>query len=131
MTQEAPIASTRGRRRHVIATRQTTRRTGRGSFFRAADTATQERAMNIALNHRGSLTTPSTTRTTAARAPGRSRAADYVADVCLVALLAAPFMLFEAPSTLPDAVIASRAGPVVASQPAPARAEHAAATDRR
>ena len=84
--------------------------------------------MNLAIQHRGSLTTPSTTtRSTCTSSPAtparRSRAADYVADVCLVALLAAPFMLFEPPSTLPEAVIVSRAAPVTLSRPAPARSD--------
>ena len=76
--------------------------------------------MNLATHYRGSLTTPSTVARARPTRARRSRAADYVADVCLVALLAAPFVLFEAPSTLPDAVILSRAAPVTLAQPAPA-----------
>ena len=55
-----------------------------------------------------------------------------VATLALVALLAAPFMLFEAPSTLPDAVIVSRSAPLTMPQPAPAATdEHAAPADGR
>jgi hypothetical protein len=75
--------------------------------------------MNLAIHHRGSLAAP-TTGARASRPARRSRAADYVADVCLITLLAVPFLLFESPSTLPDAIVVSRAGPVAMSQPAPA-----------
>jgi len=86
--------------------------------------------MNLAIHHRGSLTTSTagTAERRSARTGHRSRTADYIADIALVALLAAPFMLFEAPSTLPEAVIASRAAPTAVAQPAPAAADeqHAA-----
>jgi len=90
--------------------------------------------MNLAIHHRGSLTpsTPRTAERRSARTGHRSRTADYIADIALVALLAAPFMLFEAPSTLPDAVIVSRSAPVAMPQPAPtATDEHAAPADGR
>ena len=90
--------------------------------------------MNLAIHHRGSLTTstPSTSERRSARTGHRSRTADYIADIALVALLAAPFMLFEAPSTLPDAVIVSRSAPLTMPQPAPAATdEHAAPADGR
>jgi len=84
--------------------------------------------MNLAIHHRGSLGTSTPTERRATRTGHRSRTADYIADVVLVALLASPFMLFEAPSTLPEAVIASRAAPTAVAQPAPAAADeqHAA-----
>jgi len=90
--------------------------------------------MNLAIHHRGSLTssTPRTAERRSARTGHRSRTADYIADIALVALLAAPFMLFEAPSTLPDAVIVSRSAPLTMPQPAPAATdEHAAPADGR
>ena len=90
--------------------------------------------MNLAIHHRGSLTTSTagTAERRSARTGHRSRTADYIADIALVALLAAPFMLFEAPSTLPDAVIVSRSSPVTMPQPAPAATvEHAARADGR
>jgi hypothetical protein len=91
--------------------------------------------MNLAIHHRGSLTTSTTSRTAerrSARTGHRSRTADYIADIALVALLAAPFMLFEAPSTLPEAVIVSRSAPITMPQPAPkATDEHATPADGR
>ena len=90
--------------------------------------------MNLAIHHRGSLTTSTagTAERRSARTGHRSRTADYIADIALVALLAAPFMLFEAPSTLPDAVIVSRSAPLTMPQPAPAPTdEHAAPADGR
>jgi hypothetical protein len=33
-----------------------------------------------------------------------SRGADYVADIFFIALLAAPFLIFDAPGSMPDAV---------------------------
>jgi hypothetical protein len=90
--------------------------------------------MNLAIHHRGSLTTSTagTAERRSARTGHRSRTADYIADIALVALLAAPFMLFEAPSTLPDAVIVSRSAPLTMPQPAPAATdEHAAPADGR
>ena len=79
--------------------------------------------MNLVIHHRGSLTAPNTSARTPASHARRSRAADYVADICLVMLLAAPFLLFEAPSALPDAVVVSRAGPVAMAPLAPAGTE--------
>jgi hypothetical protein len=76
--------------------------------------------MNLAIHHRGSLATPTTGARTSTRPARRSRAADYLADICLVTLLAAPFLLFESPSTLPEAVVVSRASPAAMAQPAPA-----------
>jgi len=90
--------------------------------------------MNLAIHHRGSLSTstPKAAERRSARTGHRSRTADYIADIALVALLAAPFMLFEAPSTLPDAVIVSRSAPVAMPQPAPtATDEHAAPATAR
>jgi len=90
--------------------------------------------MNLAIHHRGSLTTSTSTRTDRrSTATGhRSRTADYIADVVLVALLAAPFVLLEAPATLSDAVDLSRSAPATMSQSAPAAAqEHATPADGR
>jgi hypothetical protein len=90
--------------------------------------------MNLAIHHRGSLSTstPKPAERRSTRTGHRSRTADYIADIALVALLAAPFMLFEAPSTLPDAVIVSRSAPVTVPQPAPTVAdEHTAPADGR
>jgi hypothetical protein len=49
----------------------------------------------------------------ASRAPddsaSASRLADYIADVFFIALLAAPFLIFEVPATIRDAVLAAAA----------------------
>jgi len=88
--------------------------------------------MNLAIHHRGCLTKPTPLERRTTRSGHRSWTADYIADIALVALLASPFMLFEAPSTLPEAVVASRAGPSTVAQPTPADDDqHAAATQGR
>jgi len=38
-----------------------------------------------------------------------SRMADYIADVVFIALLAAPFLIFEAPASIRDAVLTAGA----------------------
>ena len=38
-----------------------------------------------------------------------SRMADYIADVVFIALLAAPFLIFEAPASIRDAVVTAGA----------------------
>jgi hypothetical protein len=84
--------------------------------------------MNPTVHYRGSLTgRPTSAATPAASAtspvePERvsgARAADYVADIFFIALLAAPFLVFEAPSSVPEAAIAARSAPPAASAPAP------------
>ena len=40
---------------------------------------------------------------------GGSRLADYVIDVFFIALLAAPFLIFEAPASVQEAVVAAHA----------------------
>jgi len=52
----------------------------------------------------------------------RSRLADYIVDVFFVALLAAPFLIFEAPASVQDAVVPLHATAAQASAPAPAAA---------
>jgi hypothetical protein len=85
--------------------------------------------MNLAIHHRDSLTTSTGTRTDrrSTCTGHRSRTADYIADIALVALLAAPFILFEAPSALPEAVVASRSSPATLSPDAPAATDERAA----
>jgi hypothetical protein len=54
-----------------------------------------------------------TTRTGAESAPDEgatpSRRANYVADVVFIALLAAPFLVFQAPASIRDAVLSAGA----------------------
>ena len=78
--------------------------------------------MHLTIHHRGTPSRDTRDGRATTTPKQRSQMADYIADICLVALLAAPFMLFDAPSTLPDAVIASRAGPAAVAEPAPAAA---------
>jgi hypothetical protein len=68
-----------------------------------------------------------TTKTAAlAPADGASRTADYIADVVFIALLAAPFLIFEAPDSIRDAVLAAGAErPAIVST---ANAQHAPTT---
>jgi hypothetical protein len=84
--------------------------------------------MNLAIHNRRSVTPSTPTERRVRRVGHRSWTADYIADIALVALLASPFMLFEAPSTLPEAVVASRAGPTNVVQPAPAAGDPQTAT---
>jgi len=55
---------------------------------------------------------------------GRSRFADYIGDVFFVALLAAPFLIFQSPGSVQDAVVGVHAPDasvaVTAATPAPA-----------
>lgn len=54
-----------------------------------------------------------------------SRMADYIADVVFIALLAAPFLIFEVPASIRDAVLAAGAErPAIVS---PAASAHASA----
>ena len=69
------------------------------------------------------------TRARPANEAGRHRFADYIVDVFFVALLAAPFLIFESPASVQDAVVAARAadtrgviGAAVAAPAVPARA---------
>jgi len=48
--------------------------------------------------------TASRARPQAAERPVGSRTADYIVDVFFVALLAAPFLIFETPASVQDAV---------------------------
>ena len=52
-----------------------------------------------------------------------SRMADYIADVVFIALLAAPFLIFEAPASIRDAVLTAGAQrPAIVSPATPAHA---------
>jgi hypothetical protein len=63
---------------------------------------------------------------TVSRAPEHgakaSRMADYIADVVFIALLAAPFLIFEAPASIHDAVTAGAERPAIVSPTASAHA---------
>ena len=83
--------------------------------------------MNHIAYHRGSLGAASPSRSRAEPASG-ARAADYVADIFFIALLAAPFLIFESPSSVPEAVVAQRATPPAIAAPAAAAAVQAAPT---
>jgi hypothetical protein len=59
-------------------------------------------------------TTPSparVSRAAAAQAAGSHRLADYVVDVFFIVLLAAPFVIFQSPASVEDAVVAAHAQP--------------------
>jgi hypothetical protein len=62
--------------------------------------------MNPSIPGDARLTTKTAART---RDDGASRTADYIADVVFIALLAAPFLIFEAPASIRDAVLSAGA----------------------
>jgi hypothetical protein len=50
----------------------------------------------------------------------RTRRANYIADVLFIALLAAPFLIFESPASVQDAVVAAGSDRVTVVAPAAA-----------
>jgi hypothetical protein len=61
-------------------------------------------------------------RARAAEAAGTHRLVDYIVDVAFIALLAAPFLIFQSPSSAQEAVGAT---PLVQTAPQPAAADPA------
>jgi hypothetical protein len=74
----------------------------------------------LAYHHRGSLAPNDAKASKRSEAASGARAADYVADIFFIALLAAPFMIFESPGSVPEAVVAARANPPAVVAPAAA-----------
>ncbi len=64
---------------------------------------------------------PATKATTAAprEAANGARAADLVADIFLIVLLAAPFLVFEVPGPSAESIIATRSAAPSIAAPAP------------
>ena len=62
-------------------------------------------------------------------APSASRKANYIVDVIFIVLLAAPFLIFEAPASWQDAVLSTRATSPAIVSTANAQAPAAAVRD--
>ncbi|HEY1327680.1 MAG TPA: hypothetical protein VGI14_12125 [Casimicrobiaceae bacterium] len=57
-------------------------------------------------------------RSRPARKPRGSWLADYIADVVFIVILAAPFVIFTAPSSVPEAVVSASAAAAAPATPA-------------
>ena len=88
--------------------------------------------MNSSTLSRTTRTIPATRNSPAraSRIEGASRIADYIVDVFFIALLAAPFLIFQSPASVQEAVGSARAADtavvVTAAAPAPATPPSAA-----
>src|SRR5439155_1332299 len=100
---------------------------GRGDFLAGRNESGKEIDMNATVS-RSSITPVDSAAPARERdAAGVSRRANYLLDVALIALMAAPFLIFEAPASIQDAVINAAADrPAVVSTARAAMPLHAA-----
>jgi hypothetical protein len=101
---------------------------GRGHFLARRTASGQEIVMNATVSRSSTTPDHSAAPVRQSDAGGASRRANYLLDVALIALMAAPFLIFEAPTSIQDAVVSAAAErPAVMSTARAAVPLHAAA----